>query len=152
MRVEQISAGGGLVDPSSCRALLSAHQSTVSGWWRVVELDVIDFDDQGDFDLGLHRFVCHKKGTYIACCAVKILNMFNGNTMGCALWLNGAVAGGRVAFVIGGNSSPGAAGTDVFQLVPGDYLELASFHNSVINRDVQGGLIFTNYLAVQQVA
>lgn len=151
MRVEQVFAGGAATEQPGARALLSANQSIPSNAWSTLDLDVVDWDIDGDFDIVNHWFECPNDGVYMICVATKVLNVTNATPFGCSIYVNGALAGGRVTFVVGGTANPGSAASDMLELSAGDHIQCAAFQRTGANRDVQGGNIFTNYLAVKQL-
>ena len=119
------------------RAHLYFSYEISSGSYTVVNFDVLDYDETGDFNLTTDRFICPISGYYLVSGMVTFGGMQDGEVIYVAAFIEGALK----AWIIAGafNSTIlSTSFTDIVYLYEGDYVELRAYHTGIGPREIFG--------------
>ncbi len=119
------------------RAFLDFGYTISSGIYTVVNFDVLDYDETGDFNLITDRFICPTSGYYL----VSGMVTFGGMQDGEAIFVLAFVEGVLKAWIIARAAHStilSTSFTDIIYLNEGDYVELRVYHSGSGSREIFG--------------
>jgi hypothetical protein len=130
---------------------ISAVQVISHGTWTRMELDLEDFDADGDYDSTTNdRFVVPTTGQYLCITWSRWNANSDGDLFGCGFYINGS----RKTFALGAASSASAATqcmANIFDLTASDYVEGWCYQASGSNKDLEPSGDGSPFLAVTRV-
>ena len=119
------------------RAFLDFGYMISSGIYTVVNFDVLDYDETGDFNLITDRFICPTSGYYL----VSGMVTFGGMQDGEAIYVVAFIEGVLKAWIIARAAHLtilSTSFTDIVYLNEGDYVELRVYHTGSSPREIFG--------------
>jgi len=132
-----------LAKQSRAAAHLSVNQDILTGTWTKINLNVVDYDEQGEFDPTTnYRFTAKKAGYYFVVGQVRYVVADLAQTACYADVRKNGVESIPMLFQYEGTVEMGAICIHIFQLAVNDYLELWTYHNSGVTRTLNGSFLW----------
>ena len=119
------------------RASLDFGYAIPSGSYMVVNFDVLDYDETGDFNLTTNRFICPTSGYYFVSGMVTFGGMLDGEVIYVAAIIEGALKAWIIAGAVN-STIISTSFTDIVYLNEGDYVELRADHTGSSPREIYG--------------
>ena len=133
-----------LAKQSRAAAHLSVNRDIPNATWTKVDLNVEDYDEQGEFDSATnHRFTAKKAGYYFVVGQVRYVGITNLPQTACyADVRKNGIESIPMIFEYSGTVEMGAICIHIFQLTANDYLELWTYQNSGSTIAVRGSALY----------
>jgi len=119
------------------RAFLNLGYAVSSGSYMVVNFDVLDYDETGDFNLTTDKFICPTSGYYFISGMVTFGGMQDGEAIYALVFIEGYLKSWVIARAAH-STILSASFTDIVYLNEGDYVELQVYHTGSGSRDIFG--------------
>ncbi len=119
------------------RAYLNFGYMFSSGSYNLVNFDVLDYDETGDFNLMTDRFICPISGYYLISGMVTFGGMQDGEAIFAAAFIEGVLKAWIIARAAH-STILSTSFTDIVYLNEGDYVELRAYHTGSGPREIFG--------------
>ena len=119
------------------RAFLNLGYAVSSGSYLVVNFDVLDYDETGDFNLTTDKFICPTSGYYFISGMVTFGGMQDGEAIYALAFIEGYLKSWVIARAAH-STILSTSFTDIVYINEGDYVELRVSHTGSGSREIFG--------------
>jgi hypothetical protein len=133
----------------SAKAYKNSPPSISDITWTKVTIDTLSFGSGITFDSGNNRFTATAAGKYLVSAQVWYNQPVDGGLYRAAIYKNGSIYSGTAKN--SGSTHPVSPHIcDIVDLAVSDYVELYTFHNSGVSKNISAGADLT-FLSIAQV-